>query len=71
MRRHLRDLEEEGLVEASAARKARGGQPTSGRSPADGDQFPDGGDQSPSDCCNRMAASLPPEMVKNLLRQQR
>ncbi|APD48417.1 iron-sulfur cluster biosynthesis transcriptional regulator SufR [Synechococcus sp. CS-602] len=71
MRRHLRSLEEEGLVEASASSEGPGRPTNQWRLTTAGrDQFPDGGEQFALGLLHSMAASLPPEMVKNLLRQQ-
>ncbi len=71
MRRHLRGLEDEGLVEASPA--AEGPGRPSNRwhlTPAGRGHFPDGSEHFALGLLSSMAASLPPEMVRTLLRQQ-
>lgn len=71
MRRHLRSLEEEGLVEASSSTEGPGRPSNHWRLTTAGrDQFPHGGEQFALGLLHSMAASLPPEMVKALLREQ-
>lgn len=71
MRRHLRGLEEEGLVEASPAPEGPGRPSnrwhltTAGRS-----HFPDGSEHFALGLLSSMTASLPPDMVRGMLRQQ-
>ena len=71
MRRHLRVLEEEGLVEGSPSAEGPGRPSNHWRlTPAGRNQFPDGGEQFALGLLQSMATSLPPEMVKKLLRHQ-
>ncbi|NDG74573.1 MAG: iron-sulfur cluster biosynthesis transcriptional regulator SufR [Synechococcaceae bacterium WB8_1B_136] len=71
MRRHLRSLEEDGLVEASPAAEGPGRPSnrwrltTAGRS-----HFPDGSEHFALGLLTSMAASLPADLVDQLLRQQ-
>jgi len=71
MRRHLRSLEEEGLVKASPAPEGPG-RPTNhwrltetGRA-----RFPDGSEQFALGLLQSLAASLPAEALQSLLRRQ-
>lgn len=71
MRRHLRSLEEEGLVEASPAPEGPG-RPTNhwrltetGRS-----RFPDGSEQFALGLLQSLAASLPADALQSLFRRQ-
>lgn len=71
MRRHLRSLEEEGLVEASPASEGPGRPSNRWRLTTAGrGHFPDGSDDFALGLLNSMAASLPPDMVEDLLRRQ-
>jgi DeoR family suf operon transcriptional repressor len=71
MRRHLRGLEEEGLVEASPSSEGPGRPSNHWRlTPVGRNQFPDGGEQFALGLLQSLAASLPPDMVTKLLRQQ-
>jgi DeoR family transcriptional regulator, suf operon transcriptional repressor len=71
MRRHLRALEDDGLVEASPSAEGPGRPSNHWRLTSAGrSQFPDGGEQFALGLLHSMATSLPPEMVKKLLRQQ-
>lgn len=71
MRRHLRSLEEEGLVEASHAAEGPGRPSNHWRLTPEGhDQFPDGSEHFALGLLRSMASSLPPDTVKALLRQQ-
>jgi DeoR family suf operon transcriptional repressor len=71
MRRHLRSLEEDGLVAASPAPEGPGRPSnrwhltTAGRG-----QFPDGSEHFALGLLSSMASSLPAEMVDQLLKQQ-
>jgi DeoR family suf operon transcriptional repressor len=71
MRRHLRSLEDDGLVEASPAVEGPGRPSnrwrltTAGRS-----QFPDGSEHFALGLLSSMATSLPSELVEQLLQQQ-
>ena len=71
MRRHLRSLEEEGLVEASPASEGPGRPSNRWRLTTAGrGHFPDGSDDFALGLLNSMAASLPPDMVADLLQRQ-
>ncbi len=71
MRRHLRSLEEEGLVEASPAAEGPGRPSNHWQlTPAGHGQFPDGHEQFAMGLLQSMASSLPPDTVQKLLRQQ-
>ena len=71
MRRHLRSLEEEGLVEASPGSDGPGRPSNRWRlTPAGRGQFPDGSDDFALGLLSSMAASLPAEMVDGLLQRQ-
>ncbi|MFM2079645.1 MAG: iron-sulfur cluster biosynthesis transcriptional regulator SufR [Cyanobacteriota bacterium] len=71
MRRHLRSLEDEGLVEASPAPEGPGRPINRWRLTAAGrGQFPDGSDHFALGLLTSMAASLPAEMVDGLLQRQ-
>ena len=71
MRRHLRSLEEEGLVEASAASEGPGRPSNRWRlTQAGRGHFPDGSDDFALGLLSSMAASLPAEMIDGLLERQ-
>ena len=71
MRRHLRTLEEEGLVEASPIAAGPGRPSNQWRLTQQGHQhFPDGSDTFALNLLESMAASLPPETLTTLLEQQ-
>lgn len=71
MRRHLRSLEVEGLVEASPASEGPGRPSNRWRLTTAGrGHFPDGSDDFALGLLNSMAASLPPDMVQDLLQRQ-
>ena len=71
MRRHLRSLEEEGLVEASPASEGPGRPSNRWRlTQAGRGHFPDGSDDFALGLLTSMAASLPAEMVDGLLQRQ-
>jgi DeoR family suf operon transcriptional repressor len=71
MRRHLRSLEEEGLVESSAASDGPGRPSNRWRLTMAGrGQFPDGSDDFALGLLTSMAASLPADMVDGLLQRQ-
>ena len=68
MRRHLRSLEEEGLVEASSSSAGPGRPSNHWRlTQAGRGHFPDGSDDFALGLLTSMAASLPAEMVDGLL----
>ncbi|MFM7361036.1 MAG: iron-sulfur cluster biosynthesis transcriptional regulator SufR [Cyanobium sp.] len=71
MRRHLRSLEEEGLVEASPAVEGPG-RPSNRWCLSDRgrDRFPQGGEDFALGLLHSMAASLPPEQLQTLMREQ-
>ena len=71
MRRHLRSLEEDGLVESSS-RSAGPGRPSNRwRLTNRGHQhFPDGSENFALGLLHSMAATLPPEAMRSLLSQQ-
>jgi len=71
MRRHLRSLEEEGLVEASPTSEGPGRPSNRWRLTSAGrGHFPDGSDDFALGLLTSMAASLPAEMVEGLLQRQ-
>jgi DeoR family suf operon transcriptional repressor len=71
MRRHLRSLEDDGLVEASPAPEGPGRPSNRWRlTPAGRSHFPDGSDHFALGLLTSMAASLPAEMVDGLLQLQ-
>jgi len=71
MRRHLRSLEEEGLVEANLTSAGPGRPSNRWRlTQAGRGQFPDGSDDFALGLLNSIAASLPAEMVDGLLQRQ-
>jgi len=71
MRRHLRTLEEEGLVEASPISAGPGRPSNQWRLTQQGHQhFPDGSDTFALNLLESIAASLPPETLTTLLDQQ-
>ena len=71
MRRHLRSLEEEGLVEASPATEGPGRPSNRWRlTPAGRRQFPNGSEHFALGLLSSMATSLPSELVDQLLQQQ-
>ena len=71
MRRHLRSLEEEGLVEASAASEGPGRPSNRWRlTQAGRGHFPDGSDDFALGLLSSMAASLPADMIDGLLERQ-
>jgi len=71
MRRHLRSLEEEGLVEASPTSEGPGRPSNRWRLTSAGHgHFPDGSDDFALGLLSSMAASLPAEMVEGLLQRQ-
>jgi DeoR family suf operon transcriptional repressor len=71
MRRHLRSLEEEGLVEASSTGAGPGRPSNHWQLTAKGQgQFPDGSEDFALGLLASMAGSLPPGTVQTLLEQQ-
>jgi len=71
MRRHLRSLEEEGLVEATATSEGPGRPTNRWRlTQAGRGHFPDGSDDFALGLLSSMAASLPAEMIDSLLERQ-
>ncbi len=71
MRRHLRSLEEEGLVEASPSAEGPGRPSNHWHLTTQGHaQFPDGSEHFALGLLQSMASSLPPDTVEKLLRQQ-
>ncbi|MCP9849834.1 iron-sulfur cluster biosynthesis transcriptional regulator SufR [Cyanobium sp. Morenito 9A2] len=71
MRRHLRSLEDDGLVEASPAAEGPGRPSNHWRlTPRGHDQFPDGSEQFALGLLSSINASLPPGTVQALLEQQ-
>ena len=71
MRRHLRSLEEEGLVEASSASEGPGRPSNRWRlTQAGRGHFPDGSDDFALGLLSSMAASLPADMIDGLLERQ-
>jgi DeoR family transcriptional regulator, suf operon transcriptional repressor len=71
MRRHLRSLEDEGLVEASPAPEGPGRPSNRWRLTAAGRQhFPNGSEHFALGLLSSMASSLPTEMVEQLLQKQ-
>ena len=71
MRRHLRTLEDEGLVEASPVSAGPGRPSNLWRLTKRGHQhFPDGSGNFALDLLESMAASLPPETLADLLNRQ-
>jgi len=71
MRRHLRSLEEEGLVEASPAPEGPGRPSNLWHLTAAGRrQFPNGSEHFALGLLSSMASSLPADMVDQLLQQQ-
>jgi DeoR family suf operon transcriptional repressor len=70
-RRHLRSLEEDGLVEASPAAEGPGRPSNRWRLSERGrDRFPQGGEDFALSLLHSMAASLPPEQMRALMREQ-
>lgn len=71
MRRHLRCLEEDGLLEASPAHDGPGRPSNRWRLTAAGrGRFPDGSEHFALGLMQSLAASLPPETLQSLLRDQ-
>ncbi|MFZ9850673.1 MAG: iron-sulfur cluster biosynthesis transcriptional regulator SufR [Vulcanococcus sp.] len=71
MRRHLRSLEEDGLVEASTSSEGPGRPSNRWRlTQAGRGHFPDGSDDFALGLLSSMAASLPAEMIDGLLQRQ-
>lgn len=71
MRRHLRSLEEKGLVEASPQALGPGRPSNRWRLTAAGrGRFPDGSEQFALGLLQSMSQALPPDQVKALLRNQ-
>lgn len=71
MRRHLRNLEEEGLVTASASGDGPGRPSNRWHLTAEGHRrFADGSEHFALGLLNSMASSLPPEAMEQLLLQQ-
>lgn len=71
MRRHLRSLEEEGLVEASPTTEGPGRPSNRWRLTAAGRrQFPNGSEHFALGLLSSMATSLPTELVEQLLQRQ-
>ena len=71
MRRHLRSLEEEGLVEASCSGEGPGRPSNRWQLTTKGQgQFPDGSEDFALSLLESMAGSLPPGTVQELLEQQ-
>ena len=71
MRRHLRALEEEGLVASSPAPEGPGRPTNRWHLTADGRaRFPDGGQQFAMGLLESMADNLSPELVQQLMAQQ-
>lgn len=71
MRRHLRSLEEEGLVEASPTTEGPGRPSNRWRLTAAGRrQFPNGSEHFALGLLSSMATSLPSELVEQLLQRQ-
>ena len=71
MRRHLRSLEDDGLVEASPASEGPGRPSNRWRLTLAGrGHFPDGSDDFALGLLNSMAASLPADMIDGLLERQ-
>ena len=71
MRRHLRSLEEDGLVQACPAAEGPGRQSNRWHLTSKGQgQFPDGSEHFALSLLESMAGSLPPELVQNLLEHQ-
>lgn len=71
MRRHLRSLEEDSLVEASASAAGPGRPTNHWRLTSRGqERFGDGSETFALDLLHSMAATLPPDTVSNLMEQQ-
>jgi DeoR family suf operon transcriptional repressor len=71
MRRHLRSLEEDGLVQASPAPEGPGRPSNRWQLTTKGQgQFPDGSEHFALGLLESLAGTLPPELVNNLLEQQ-
>jgi DeoR family suf operon transcriptional repressor len=71
MRRHLRSLEEDGLVQASPASEGPGRPSNRWQLTSKGQgHFPDGSEHFALGLLESLAGSLPPELVNNLLEQQ-
>ena len=71
MRRHLRSLEEEGLVEASSTSEGPGRPSNRWKlTQAGRGHFPDGSDDFALGLLSSMAASLPADMIDGLLERQ-
>ncbi|MFM7267538.1 MAG: iron-sulfur cluster biosynthesis transcriptional regulator SufR [Cyanobium sp.] len=71
MRRHLRSLGEEGLVEASPTVEGPGRPINRWRLTASGHgRFPDGSEEFALGLLHSLAATLPPEAMRSLLEQQ-
>lgn len=71
MRRHLRSLEEDALVQASPAPEGPGRPSNRWRLTSRGrERFPDGGEQFALSLMQSMATGLPAETMKGLMQQQ-
>ena len=71
MRRHLRSLEDDGLVQACPAAEGPGRPSNRWHLTSKGQgQFPDGSEHFALSLLESMAGSLPPELVQNLLEHQ-
>ena len=71
MRRHLRSLEEDGLVQACPAPEGPGRPSNLWHLTSKGQgQFPDGSEHFALSLLESMAGSLPPELLQNLLEHQ-
>lgn len=71
MRRHLRSLEEDGLVQASPAPEGPGRPSNRWQLTTKGQgQFPDGSEHFALGLLESLAGTLPPELVNSLLEQQ-
>ena len=71
MRRHLRSLEDAGLVQACPAAEGPGRPSNRWHLTSKGQgQFPDGSEHFALSLLESMAGSLPPELVENLLEHQ-
>jgi len=71
MRRHLRSLEDDGLVQACPAPEGPGRPSNRWHLTSKGQgQFPDGSEHFALSLLESMAGSLPPELVQNLLEHQ-
>jgi DeoR family suf operon transcriptional repressor len=71
MRRHLRSLEEAGLVESTPAPEGPGRPSNRWRLTGKGrDRFPDGSENFALGLLHSLASSLPPETIRHLMDQQ-